>query len=202
MGRIASFLAVGEQPWARLMVRSVKRHTGYPVVQMSDEDTREVPGVDAVVRIPREGMGLMSYRLLHLADFAHEEMLILDADVIMKASVDDVWERAFDVALCQREPGRVLYRDEDIAPLMPFNTGVMFSRSNAFWKHCSVWLEEQTPDKKVWWGDQLAVAAMAPKFHTLVLPSKEFNWTPDSADQESAARAYHYKGLRKAWIRP
>lgn len=202
MGRVASFLLVGNQPWCERMVRSVKTVTGYRIVQMSDLETSKVNGVDEVVRIGKD-MELMPFRLLHLASYPHDEMLILDTDILLRKPVEDVWARDFEIALCHREESKLTIQgtDFDVAKMMPFNTGVMFSRSQEFWAHCAVWLSEQPLENQKWWGDQMAVAQMAPKFRTLVLPSQEFNWTPKSADDQSDARVWHYKGTnRKEWM--
>lgn len=203
MARCVSFLLVGEQPWAAHMVESANRVLGVPVIQMSDEATPKVEGVAHVVRMAKE-IPLMPYRLMHLASFGHEEMLILDTDVIVKKSVDDVWARKFDVALCRRDEQFCFDKGtgKNVASLMPVNTGVMFSRSNVFWAEAAIWLCEQT-DYQKWWGDQMAVAEVCKreKYHVLLLPSHEFNWTPLDEQDSSDARIWHYKGeKRKAWI--
>lgn len=198
LSRCVSFLLVGDQPYAQHMVESANRVLGLPVIQMSDVYTAPVEGVAQVVRI-RKDIPLMPYRLQHLASFKHDEMLILDADVLVKAPVDDVWARSFDVALCRRDEPSVMDGGVDIAPLMPVNTGVMFSRSQRFWQEAAIWLFSHT-DYHEWYGDQMAVAKMCPRYHTLLLPAHEFNWTPLDAQDSSEARLWHYKGPRKAWM--
>jgi hypothetical protein len=203
MGRCVSFLLVGDQPWAKEMVASAKDVLGLPIIQMSDDETPEVPGVTHVVRIKRE-IPLMPYRLMHLASFGHDEMLILDTDIIVKKPVDDVWDRKFDVALCQRKDKFCFdtVTGKNVANMMPFNTGVMFSRSNTFWAEAAIWLCDQ-PDYHDWYGDQMAVAEVCRggKHHVLLLPGEEFNWSPLTESDTSGARIWHYKGkFRKAWM--
>lgn len=201
---VATFLLVGDQPWAEKMVESVNRVTGYPVVQMSDKDTRRVHGVDDIVRIPMNEP-LMPYRLKHLARCPYDKWVTFDTDILIKKRFDDVWERRFDVALTQRLHGKCMTPDGvDIAPIMPFNTGVMFSREPDFWYECYDWLCKQEKNSQDWWGDQLAVAHVAQLMthHVLVLPGEEFNWTPDTQDEKSEkARIWHFKGAnRKQWM--
>ena len=203
MARCVSFLLVGDAPWAKHMVESANRVLGLPIIQMSDEHTPKVEGVTHVVRIKKE-IPLMPYRLMHLASFGHEEMLILDCDCIVKKPVDDVWERKFDIALCRRNEQFCFDEStgRNVASLMPVNTGVMFSRNNAFWAEAAIWLCEQT-DYQKWWGDQMAVAEVCKreKYHVLLLPANKFNWTPLDEEDSSEARIWHYKGVkRKAWI--
>ena len=198
---VATFLMVGEQPWAPLMVESINRVTGYPVVQLSDLHTPEVEGVDDIVRLPMRAP-LMPFRLKHLAECPYTEWVTFDTDILVKKRLDDVWERQFDVAITRRTEGRCLHNGVDIAPSMPFNTGVMFSREPQFWREAYDWLKPQE-DKHLWWGDQLAVAEIANRnrYHVLVLPGTEFNWTPDKREQKSDARVWHYKGVnRKEWM--
>jgi len=201
---VAVFILVGDQPWASAMVESVGRVTGYPVVQMSDLNTPEVDGVDEVVRIPMR-VPLMPYRIKHLALSPYREWVSFDTDIIVKKPLADVWERPFDVALTQRMEYKCLDPEGvDIAPFMPFNTGVMFSREPAFWQECYEWLRRQTDAKQHWWGDQLAVAEVAARkrYHVLSLPGPVFNWTPNKEhDTSDQARVWHYKGpQRKSWM--
>jgi len=202
MDRCCSFLLVGDQPYARSMVESVKDVLGYRVVQMSDLKTPAVPGVDEVVRRPFN-IELMLYRFSHLAAYRHDEMLILDTDVIAKRTLDDVWERSFEVALTRREGALAENGGADMADKMPFNTGVMFSRGRWFWGACQKWLERQSPNLHRWYGDQHAVAAVAARriYSVLSLPCNEFNWSPNSREDTSDARLWHFKGaIRKKWI--
>lgn len=170
---------------------------GLPIVQMSDEDTPAVEGVTEVIRLRKE-IPLMPYRLLHLAQFPHET-LVLDTDVLVKSQVDDVWARSFDIAICRRDEPHIWDKAIDIAPLMPVNTGVVFSRSQRFWQEAAVWLFNHTAYHQ-WYGDQMAVAKICPKYHTLLLPAHEFNWTPLDPQDSSEARLWHYKGPRKEWM--
>jgi hypothetical protein len=197
---IATFLLVGDQPWAQMMVESINRVTGYTVVQMSDLNTPEVEGVDEVIRIPMK-VPLMSFRLKHLSLCPYDKWVTFDTDVIVKKSIDDVWEREFDVALTKRGKGRCLHNGVDIAPEMPFNTGVMFSREPHFWKEAYAWLRAQPEDLQGWWGDQRAVAETIQDYRVLALSSDEFNWAPETEGQRSDARVWHYKGARrKEWM--
>jgi hypothetical protein len=190
---IASFLLVGDQPYAATMVESLKLH-GCPIVQMSDLMTPKVDGVDEVVRIPFR-IPLMLYRLRHLASYPHDDLLIVDTDVIAKRSIDDVWAQSFDIALTKRG-------DEAHAfPGMEYNTGVMFSRCRDFWSECYEWLAKQDAESQRWYGDQKAVAAVCGRYDLLELSGDEFNWSPSSREDASDARFWHYKGaVRKKWL--
>jgi hypothetical protein len=127
-------------------------------------------------------------------------MLIVDTDVIAKRSVNDVWAEPFDVALTYRDYGVIDGPDEIACPV---NTGVMFSRSNDFWAECYCWLASQPENLHRWYGDQKAVAQIASNgdYRVLPLPCDTYNWSPNSRDDHSEARLWHYKGaIRKKWI--
>jgi hypothetical protein len=196
---IASFLLVGQHPlYINKVVAHLKVHD-CPIVQMSDLSTPAVAGVDEVIRLPFR-IPLMPYRLKHLASFPHTDLLIIDTDVIAMAPVNEVWAQPFDVALTKRD-----YSLHDGAvPLdMPYNTGVMFSRSQAFWQESYEWLMTQSAERQRWYGDQLAVAEVAERgaYKVLDLPCDDYNWSPNSRSDTSNAKFWHYKGaIRKKWI--
>jgi hypothetical protein len=177
--------------YAEKMVRAAKEVHGAHIVQMTDLTTPPVPGVDEVIRHAPD-VPLMVFRLRHLATYHHEEMLILDSDVICKAPCPEVWAQDFDVALTRRA-------GDD----MPYNTGVMFSRSIDFWQEALEFLLRRCkPKHQDWYGDQLAVVGVANTrhYHVLDLPCDLYNWTPENREEQSDAKFVHYKGQRKEWI--
>lgn len=187
------------------MVASAKL-TGEPIVQLTDHKTAAVPGVDEVIRRQWNGRHLMLFRMEHLASI-DEEHLTCDADVIFKKPVSDVWDEPFDVALTYRSHPVVLTKDwhgeikgADLATTMPINTGVMFSRNADFWRECLEHMKSLPEDKLNWWGDQMAVCHVAPRFHVKRLECDEFNWTPSHKGHYEGARIVHYKGTRKSWL--
>lgn len=196
---IASFLLVGQHPqYIGKVVAHLKVHD-CPIVQMSDLHTPKVEGVDEVIRLPFR-IPLMPYRLKHLASFPHTDLLIIDTDVIAMAPVDEVWAQPFDVALTKRDHS---LHDGAVSLDMPYNTGVMFSRSQAFWQEGYEWLMSQSAERQRWYGDQLAVAEVAKRgtCKVLDLPCDDYNWSPNSRSDTSNAKFWHYKGaIRKKWI--
>lgn len=195
-----AFLHVGDDlRLPTLMAASAKR-LGYALVQMTDERTSAVPGVDAVVRLPWDGERLMTYRLQHLAALA-EPALIVDTDVVFVRDVRHVWEQEFDVALTRRDGPALDPNGVDLAEVMPYNTGVMFSRSQPFWQRCHELCSGFPPEVQRWYGDQYAVRFAAPEFKVLELAVDPYNYSPGSADEDVSQRyVVHYKGPRKEWM--
>jgi hypothetical protein len=194
---VVGILLAGHCPkHARLMLKSVKDVLKCEVIQMTDEDTPELPGVDRVIRRKRTPLMLFRFEhILALPDSDHTELLLLDSDVLVKRDVSDVFQRDFDVALTRRS--------EPELQVQPYNTGVMFSKNaQAFWRDCLLYTHTYTGEYKEWWGDQFAVRDVAQdKPHKiLTLDCDEFNWTPQHPGDSSDARIWHYKGMRKHWM--
>jgi lipopolysaccharide biosynthesis glycosyltransferase len=197
---VVSFVLVGnDRPWAKLMVASVREHLpNARIVQMSDPDTAAI--VDEVIRKPYDGR-MMTFRLDHLADFPHETMLILDDDCIVKGDLSHVFGHVFDVALTLRT-GPVYYEKINMTESCPYNTGVMFSRSQEFWERAAM-VARNLPDRfQRWWGDQMAVGLTARRGGWIVhdLDVQRYNWSPGAATDTSDALVWHYKGKRKDWL--
>lgn len=201
---VVTFLLVGNEqiPLAERMVASVRKAMPFvKIVQQTDDVTPAI--VDDVVRIPWDGMKLMTYRLQHLSAMPAGDTLILDTDVWVQQDVTNVFEdRNFDVALTKRD-GSIMWRGIDIAKLMPYNTGVMFSRNPRFWQKAHAWCSKAQEEIQNWFGDQMAVKGVCDQFNVLELPCEEFNYTPSSKDEDVSNRAIvHYKGAagRKQWM--
>jgi hypothetical protein len=212
----AAFLHVGDDlSLPAILVASLRKAMpATPVVQLSDTRTAAVPGVDRVLRRDWNGAALMTFRMDHYAALPEGAWLLLDTDMVVQADVSVVFEldRAFDVAMHRRE--RTIVRPpawdefpellgQDLAAFMPYNTGVVFSRTARFWTVARESLERLEPRYHRWFGDQVAVrmAVETGAFRVLDL-HPAFNYTPSSEDDDiSRAYVVHYKGVRKDWMR-
>ena len=190
----------------RILVRSVRRvMPDAGVFQLTDEHTDALEGVDRVLRRPYDGVHLMTFRMAHLANLDPCDAVFLDTDCIVERSLEAVFERDFDVALTRRENIGVDPLGTDVAAVMPYNTGVMFSRPSGwdFWVNASRYCESLPDRERRWWGDQLAVKAIAEiaPLRILDLPCELYNYSP-SAENEIVAERFvvHYKGQRKSWM--
>lgn len=199
---IVSFLHVGDDTaLPEKMIASVRRSMpGVRIVQMTDNKSPHL--VDEVQVLPYDGERLMTYRLHHLAA-RNEPMLILDTDVIVQRDLSDVFLKKFDIALTRRTKP-LLYQGKNITPIMPYNTGVMFSRCRAFWEEAHETCRSAPENIQRWWGDQLAVRLTADtgKYKLLELPVDKYNYSPKSEDEDVSHRhVVHYKGPeRKEWM--
>lgn len=169
-----------------------------PTVQLTDQRTGIVPGVTDVRRAEHGPM--LQRRLEHYAT-CDGAWLLVDTDVSVRADVRAVFDDPiFDVALCDR------HAPESIALLqaMPFNTGVVFSRSSAFWGDVlNTWLDFST-EQRDWLSEQRAVYAVvrSGRYRVKILPGTIYNYAPQHAeDAPKEAAILHYKGHdRKRWL--
>ncbi len=201
------FLHVGpDHAIPSFMVASVKAAMpDAEVVQMTDQATPPVPGVDSVLRHEWDGRKLMIYRLAHLAALERPACVILDTDVIVQRSLAPVFERPFDVALTVRhEAVKTLDKTQNLTPEMPYNTGVMFSREPRFWKAALERCRALPGKQHDWWGDQLSVKQVADsgQFNVVELPCEVYNYSPSTENEDVSERhVVHYKGARKLWMK-
>ena len=199
---IVSFLHVGEDTTLpKIMCRSVRKWM--PEATLLHMTDRSTPRIDGCLRqeMPYDGERLMTYRLRHLA-VPKKPMIVLDTDVVVQADLEPVFDQKFDVALTKRH-GRIMYNGTDIVPLMPWNTGVMFSKSRAFWRECAESCAKAPEKIQQWWGDQVSVklAVDSCRYKVLELPVEKFNYTPATESEDVSARyVVHYKGPRKQWM--
>jgi hypothetical protein len=189
-----------------IMIRSVRAAMpAASIVQMTDQATAPMAGVDQVIRKHYDGVHLMTYRLRHLSEFPSCEALFLDTDVVVQQDLSQLFEQTFDIALTRRDKAIPTPNGVDVAKVAPYNTGVMLSKPSGseFWLHAHDYCARMSDEYQKWWGDQLAVKAIAEvaPLRIMELPCEIFNYTPASEREDLSGKAVvHYKGDRKAWM--
>ncbi len=183
-----------------IMVASVRKQMpGVEIIQMTCPRTETIPGVNFRSEIdyePDYKDQLMVYRLLHLSRL-EAPLLILDTDVIVQSDLRPLFDQDFDVAMVNRGTGPIVLSDFTIPP-MPYNSGVIAVKSDAFLKAWSSY--ELTNELRGWWGDQVALAETAKAFNVLELPD-DFNYSPSKRKEDvTQKKIVHYKGRRKPWM--
>lgn len=185
-----------------LVVEAKKAMPKHDVVQLTDSKTPGVLGCDCVVRVS-SNEPLLAQRLGHYA--LNGEWLFLDTDVSIKNDVAGIFDdKNFDVALCDRNWPNLEEESQRLSLSMPFNTGVVFSRSAQFWRDVKrVWLKYPQEVQANWMSEQRAVYDVVRTGHykVKILPGEFYNYPPShDADAPITAALLHYKGNRKAWL--
>ena len=189
---------------ARAMIASVKKVMPFtPIVQFTDETTKALKGVSAVRRKPTEPMGLL--RLRHCAG-VEGKWLFVDTDILFQQPVDQVFHRNFDVAVTKRDWAH-LRPAIGFGELMPFNTGVVFSRCPKFWAEAYTRLRRMGDDDlEEFMGEQMVICDLAQdaRYDVLQLSGAIYNFPPElpagvpSHKLQQRASIVHYKGARKS----
>jgi hypothetical protein len=186
---------------ARYLLRSVRAAMpGVPVVQLTDDKSPEVAGVDEVRRFPSEPMARL--RMRHHAH-ALGDWLLVDADVVVQRDVRDIFDEAFDIGVTVRDwphlkPGAGFTAE------MPYNMGVVFSRTVVFWAEAYARLRELPKDAQRWMGDQEVFCELvdAARYRIKRVSGTVYNFPPalngdarpEAARLEAAAAIVHFKG--------
>jgi hypothetical protein len=189
---------------ARLMVKSAKREMpNVGVVQFTDDATPAIKGVDEVRRKPSEPMALL--RMRHHSSVTGD-WLFVDTDVYFQRSVKSVFrEHEFDIAVTNRD-WKHLKAAGGFTARMPFNTGVVFSRSPAFWREVYGRLRQYPKSLQQWMGDQEVIGDLVHEnedmrwFSIHQLKGSLFNYPPTIRLEKTEgtrideAWIVHYKG--------
>jgi hypothetical protein len=187
---------------ADMMIRSVRKvMPSVEIIQFTDERSPRIMGVDSVRRIAStEPMAVQC--VTHYAACVGD-WLLLDTDVILQRDVHHVFDDPFDVAVCDRDGTKVDGEDEDfeLFKVMPYNIGVMFSRSPSFWESVKTKLLLMSDKKQQWMGNQIAACEVIKDGHfdVKIIPGIQYNYPPRNfKDRGESASIIHFKGpLRK-----
>lgn len=181
----------------RAMVKSVRQHMDCEIVQLADMTTPKLDCVDSVQRL--EGTVVSSFLARHLSQL-EGDTLYLDYDTVVREDVSSVFHFDFDLAITKRTRKEIESRPVFMA--CPHNVGVMFSRSQEFWRQMARRYDSRTDDP-TWMKFQIVLTESlnALDFNILELLSERYNYTPETKDEDLSNRAIvHYKGPRKAWM--
>lgn len=184
---------------ADMMTRSVRKvMPDVPIVQLTDKTSPFLYGVDVIRKNSTN-------RLEHYATL-EGEWLLIDSDSIIVSDVTHVFDQEFDIAICDRSgsmlPGEI---NSPFMVEMPYNLGVVFSRSPEFWRSAlEKWNLLPECQKADIVADQRAANAAIRDsiLNILILPGIEYNYSPRTFhDNNPLAKILHYKGeQRKVWM--
>lgn len=187
---------------AEMMVRSARRHMpGLPIIQATDADSAQYDFVDGVQRVNSilaDPPALMLAKHYAMLD---EETIFLDADIIVRADLREVFSAEFDVALCERSLGDRMKLQQR------FLGGVEWFRNPTFGAAVYQEVSQMGFGEQFWYGVQIAFHKLyhSHRFNILSMPCRHWNYAPKMPQGEHQpipddVRAVHYKGSRKNWM--
>ena len=185
---------------AKHLIASCQKHMpGVEICQLTDLTTPCLPGAKAIRSAGKVPMGIR--RIKHYSK-CEGDWLFLDTDVVFLKDVREVFDRVFDVALCDRVG--TYMEGTQYAQQQPYNFGVVFSRCPKYWEYLLPHMKKLSPELQRWGGEQILTCELAnqalSEFSVCILPSK-YNFTPEKRGEDvSHASIIHGKGARKAWL--
>lgn len=176
------------------IARARKMMPGVEIVLLAGRDFPET-GLDVdVVRLDLPMDGYYTHRKCLAYATQEGDVLCMDVDCIIQRDVRDVFDDAFDLALCLKYHSKMVEKT-------PFNSGVAFTRSQEFWRECAMTqAEHQSP---VDLERQFSAVALNDKYHVKLLNGDIYNYSPNADGEDLSRKAIvHYKGKRKEWMCP
>lgn len=208
------FLHIGNDTGlAAQLVRSLREHHGdAAIVQCSDLETPEVPGISELLRFKGDTKKLMTYRLYAFSRvpitvptwFLDTDMLCL-APLVAELALTD-----HDVAVCRREfnvdtPLKTNiqglefreFRKKTAGKMFPYIACTTLVQHPSFWRDCLKILEREDEKYHFWYGDQLAIklAIRSGRFRFTELAETRYGCLPEWRTAD--ALMLHIKGNRK-----
>lgn len=199
-----ALFCVGERPHAKYTVASLKKHMpDHEFVQITDYSSKEIEGVDRVIR--KTITGHMMFDLIQsYADVDWKDTLITTAD-------DCIFEGPFpingdyDVAIVKRKSNGTYIGEKH-----PYTNGLVIVKNKEFYIDCLkrlVELRDQVCSGRNywdWWGDMACISDVCEsgKYKVKLLPEDQYCVKPKfNGDGNDKAVLWHYAGTdRKAWM--
>jgi len=184
------------------MVRSVRATMpGVEIIQLTDDTSPKVLGVDEVRRAPREKMAL---DVVNHYSRCEGDWLLLDTDILVKRDIRGLFDGAtWDLAFTDRDGmGEI---GPKFAESNPYNIGVVFQRNGkAFWEAVAEGLKKEEDKLQSWMGNQVVACRLinSGEWNTQFIPGGVYNYPPKSKeDSPPEAAILHFKGpKRKMWL--
>jgi len=187
-------------PYAAILIESAKKMMpDVDVYHLTDGNCSAITG--SITRRLAGDMP-MGVRRMSLHCECDGDWLLTDCDVMFASDVREAFDDAFNIGVTDRIG--TYMENTPYAKVMPYNNGVVFSRSTDFWKEALGYLKNAPATLQEWEGEQRILCEMVEKsknYRFKVFPGKRYNFTPEYRDEDiSHASILHYKGGRKAWM--
>ena len=184
----------GAEALAELCIASVRKHM--PHAEIWHLTTEDGPELSADKCLRMDIQGTYGYKRNALTSMLEGEVISIDYDVIMQEDISSVFDEDFELGVTvDMKPG---------GPGIKYNGGVIFSRSQEYWKTIAEIVKDMDFCKTEgdWYPIELACNQLADsgKFKTKVF-SSEYNHVP-SSPEDKQGKLIHYRGKRKAWVFP
>lgn len=198
-----AFVCIGDRPHAKYMVSSFKRNMpNDTIVQIKDEDSPTIEGVDEVYIKPYRG-DMMLYMMRGFAELEWDDVLVTTADdCILEGPFST--DGDFDVAIVRRTG------DSFASKTFPYTNGLVIVKHKQFYKDCANALsniqEQVIQGNRLgdWWGDMVAIRDVidSGQYKVMLLDANRYFKKPKNRGDGNNGEAilWHYSGQRKDWM--
>ena len=180
------------------MIESARKQMpGIHIAHLADATCPKHPLADEVLRTP-EGMEFGTMRMWHFSQL-EGEWLSADVDLLFLKDVWHVFEDDFDMAASSRVGTK--WERSKYSQVMPINNGILWSRSQAFWREQMTGYGRLAEGWKSW-GEQMLFNNVfeSGKFKTKLLPSTYNHPPEDGRTDFEGIHVLHFKGRRKSMM--
>lgn len=196
------------------MVRSFRKHNpDFRIVQLTDQRTRSIEGVDQVIRYNAVDSNLMLFRMRCFADFdVSGPSWFVDTDMLCARPLQPPSDN-LEVAVCKREfyTQSILdhrfngldmqeYRGRKLGDVYPYVGCVTYLNGSDFWSRCLTDMEALDAKFHNWYGDQEAIRNVvnSGRYAAGHLRESLYACLPEGEPYAPAPPfIFHYKGTRK-----
>lgn len=197
---IIAFAQTGVNSQINLFLDSV---AGHELWHITDEATEGLPGCK-VFRHTKGKTPFILWRAQAYAAFG-KPAVYLDTDIIVRRDLSPIMELDFDIALAKT---KAVVKDAlgvNLTEIMPYNGGVLFVKNPKFLQDVADAVADMAEDKQKWYGDQIALKDVSPKYNMIELPNSIYNYKPKRVDVQSktlpdSVWIAHFKGDLKQFM--
>jgi len=199
--RIVFYYINDELPsYSKHFISCIRNHMSAScVVQLTDEHTPAFEGVDSILRSKakhaylRSTIGYIGYQ--YLADMPFDEVIFLDPDMMLNASLEHLLSYDAEVIVASR-PDRQ-HISESYRRMFPY-CSMMVVKNRQFWKDCYDRLLRFK--KPLWTNNMAAVASVvrSGKYRVTELDGNIYNQMPFRYDKD--VKVYHFNVVGKEKI--
>jgi len=196
-----------------LLVKSIlKTNPGNNIIQVSDQNTQEIPGVTEFLQFKSEEKILSKQRCELYANLKiNEATVYLDTDMlVIKLILKQQLFSSHDILLCKRFWDGMIhsedttdtmyaFRNQSLKETWPYIACFVACYGSEFWKNIHNIITTLPREKNDWFADQHAFKILASTNPSIGnVSEKQYACLPDEENNDiSAASILHFKGSRK-----
>lgn len=205
------FFHVGDITQPQLLTLSIKKfNPDSKIYFITDFSTKDIDGVDEIVRFDLDKDNMMTSRLEAFANLElNKPAIYIDTDVLVVRPIPIELFMEKDIFLCNRTFSRDAfintsfknmnlseYKGKTFGEIYPFLACFTFTKNYEFWSECYKTLLNLDEKFHFWYGDQeaLRVVFEKKKFNIGLLNESVVCTLPEYSQPKDGSYSIHFKG--------